>query len=617
MRSAAKWIWVIVFVTFVGGFLLLDTSGLLGSTALTASTRVAKVNGRDIIYGDWMQRVQTASEQQSNAIGRALTLDETRELEQRVLDQMIIEILLDEEYRRRRITVSADEIRRAAEVIPHPELLQMPDLQTDGRFDMEKYRRFLASPSTRAMGWLQVLENFYRFEIPRRKLLEQVVADVYITDEEMWSKWKEVHDSAQVSFVALTPESAADSTAPAVTDAEIRRHYDENEELYRQTGRAVVSVVVLPRVITAADTAAARARISALRSEIAAGGDSAFAVVARRESDDDRTNMGGGMLPKGVRGQFYGPAFDSVAFALRPGQLSQPVLTGFGFHLIQLVDRKQDTVTMRHLLVEVRQNDSAAVALDRRADSLMSMAGGRAEARYFDEALQKLGLQSTQALAFQGQLLAASGQYIPSVSAWAFSGARPGEISDLYDSDEGFFMARLDSLVEEGVPPLSDLREVIRLRLQREKKLEAMLPQAGRIAARAASTTLEDAAREAGASVQKAPMFTRMSFVQGIGRDNEAIGAAFALASGAVSAPVLTEDAIFILRIDRRVNADRDAWLRQLGVQRQLLTQSLQQEKVQAFVQGLRDKATIVDERKKLNEMGRAADQAAAAAPRR
>ncbi len=45
MRSYAKYVWLLVFLTFVGGFLLYQTSGLTGRTALTATTPVAVVNG--------------------------------------------------------------------------------------------------------------------------------------------------------------------------------------------------------------------------------------------------------------------------------------------------------------------------------------------------------------------------------------------------------------------------------------------------------------------------------------------------------------------------------------------------------------------------------------------
>jgi peptidyl-prolyl cis-trans isomerase D len=253
------------------------------------------------------------------------------------------------------------------------------------------------------VGWLAIIEDYYRTEIPRRKLLEQFVADVYVTDEEMWNRWRETHDSAQASFVAITPGSIADTSAVSVSEAEIRSYYAEHGEMFEQPGRAQVSLIHLPKIISGNDSAAARSRIASLREEIVSGGDSSFAEVARRESDDLRSNMQGGELPRGVKGAFFGPAFDSAAFSLRAGQLSQPVLTPFGYHIIRLEEKQGDTVRLRHVLTEIRQNDSAAVSLDRRADSLASITGSRADRAAFDQAAAALGVPVTTALVFSGQ----------------------------------------------------------------------------------------------------------------------------------------------------------------------------------------------------------------------
>ena len=149
MRSAAKYIWIFLIVAFVGGFLLVETSGLLGRTPLTATTPVATVNGRDILYTDWYQRVQRQLEGEQQRAGRSLSQDEVRQIEDGVLDQMVMELLLDQEYRRRGISVSDEELRQFARFAPPDWLRASPELQTEGRFDPEKYRRLLASPIAR------------------------------------------------------------------------------------------------------------------------------------------------------------------------------------------------------------------------------------------------------------------------------------------------------------------------------------------------------------------------------------------------------------------------------------------------------------------------------------
>ena len=100
-------------------------------------------------------------------------------------------------------------------------------------------------------------------------------------------------------------------------------------------------------------------------------------------------------------------------------------------------------------------------------------------------------------------------------------------------------------------------------------------------------------------------MFTRGGFVAGLGRLNEAIGAAFSLPVGAVSSPVKTSDAVAVIRVDRRVDADHAAWEAQKATQRQQVTQGLRQQRIQAFLQQLRTTAKIDDRRKSLAEAAR------------
>ena len=597
MRSSAKYVWWIIVIFFIVGFLLLDTSGLLTGGGVTPNTVVAEVNGQDVLYTTWAARVQALTQQESEQRGRALTLDEISVLEDRAFDELVSEILLQQEYDRRGIGVTADEIRAAARMMPPPALMQNPELQTEGRFDPLKYERFLASPVASQSGLLFQLEAYYRGEIPRQKLFEQIAADVYLTDARMWDVWRDVHDSAQVSFVAFTPDAVADS-AVTVSDQEVRQFFDANREGLDRPGRAVVSVLAIPRTITAADTAAARARINALRSEIVGG--ARFEEVAARESADTISAADSGSLGRGPRGRFV-DEFERVAFALRAGELSQPLLTQFGYHLIKVDERKGDTVALRHILIRIDQSDSTAAATDRRADELSSLTASATSPAQFDSAAAKLGLTPVRAVVMEGEPLMVGNAYIPSVSAWAFKGAVEGESSELFDSPDGYYVARLDSLQEGGPTTFEDARDEIRLRLVRQKKVQTHLPRAQEFARKAATSSLEAAAAEQGLEVTKSQLFNRISFVPGIGQGNEAIGAAFALAAGAVSAPVATEEAVFVIRVDRRINADREKWEAQKQVQRTLLTRSLREERVRTYLEDLRASARIEDRRKEID----------------
>lgn len=596
MRSAAKWIWIFVVIFFVGGFLLLETSGLLGREQITPGTAVGKVNGREISYITWLNLANSLAQQREQALGRALNLDERREIEDQAFEQLVAEILLAEEYRRRGIRVSEAEIVQAAQTSPPPALMQEPSLQTDGRFDIEKYQRLLRSPQARQGGLLLQLESYYRSEIPKAKLFDQIAGEVFVSDAKLWDLYRDGHDSAQVTFVAFDPATVPDS-AVRIDEADIRRYYETNKARFKRNARALLSILAIPRVVSAADTAAARARASALREEILKG--ARFEEVARRESADSASAGSGGDLGMSSRDRFV-PEFSRVAFSLRPGEISQPVLSPFGFHLIKVEARKGDSAHVKHILVPIRQSDSSARATDRLADQLARLAASATQPQRFDSAARALGLKPDTVQAEEGRPVLTRFGVAAGVSAWAFGGARPGETSELFDTEQAYFLARLDSLTPGGTVPYEELREEIRAFLLRRRKAEALVPKARELAAAAAKEGLEAAARARGLEVQKSALFTRTSFVPGLGRLNEAVGAAFALPVGVVSEPIVTDDGVFVLRVDRRVEASREAWEKQKDTQRREVLDAMRQARVRLYLDALRERAKIDDRRKRI-----------------
>ena len=602
MRSAAKWIWILVFAAFVGGFLLLDTSGLLGRDQVTSSSIVASVNGTDIPYLTWINVSNAIAQQREAQMGRGLNGDERAAVEDQAFEQLVTDILLQQEYRERGIRVSDEEIIQHARTNPPPALLNDPTLQTDGRFDIEKYQRLLSSPAARQQGLLLQLENYYRNEIPRAKLEAQILSDVYVSDAKLWSVYRDEHDSAQVAFVTFDPSTISDSAA-VIPDADVRRYYDANKDRFERQGRASLSLLVVPRTVTAVDSAATRARAEALREEIVAG--AKFEDIAARESQDQFTATTGGSLGMRARSTLD-PAVATAAFALRVGDVSQPVLASDGYHLLRVDSKKADSVDVRHILLPITQTDSNATRTDRRADSLSIIAASATEVQRFDSASRVLGITPERVQVFEGQPLFTTHGIASGVSAWAFSGVRELETSDLFDTEQAYFLARLDTLIEGGTAPFDDVKEDIRGLLQRRKKAEIMATQARPFAERATASSLETAAQERDLTVTRSESFGRSTFVPGLGRLNAAIGAAFALPIGAISEPIVTDEGVFVLRVDRRTEASRDAFEAQKATQRANAIRVLQEARLREFMEGLREQADIDDRRKELSAAARA-----------
>ena len=596
MRSIAKYIWIFLFIAFVGGFLLGDVSGLIGRAPVTASSVVATVNGEEIPYLTWQNLVNSLAQQEQQQSQRGITLDDQRRLEEQAFEQLVGDVLLSQEYARRGIRVSDAEIRDAALLSPPAQVYQNPDFQTDGRFDPAKYQRFISSPVAKQQGLLVQLENYYRAELPKSKLYAQLIADAWVSDAQLWRAYQDQRDSASIQYVALRP-GTAEVAATIVPDKEIRAYYDRYESRWTRRGRAVVSFVTLSRVPTAADSAATQARAAALRAEILAGAD--FGEVAKRESADESSAANGGELPKGGRGRFV-PEFETAAYQLRPGQVSDPVRTAFGWHLIKLTARTGDTLSLQHILLKVAQGDSSASATDRTADRLASLAGGSTDRTALDSAAATLKLLVTQIQVQDGQAASYLGQPLPGISGWAFSGVAVGETSDLLDDENGYYLARLDSLTEGGPQAFDDVKNEIKTVLQGRAAAAALKPKAEALLADARGSDLAAAAAKAGLTVESAGPFVRQGFVAGLGFANPAIGAAFAAPIGRPTL-AMSDEGAFIIVPTARTSASREAFEAEKASLREQALQGIRQRRVQEFLEQLRRSADIEDRRREIN----------------
>jgi peptidyl-prolyl cis-trans isomerase D len=605
MRASAKYIWIIIVVLFVGGFLLAQTSGLLGRAPVTSTTAVATVNGEDILATTWYQATQNLEQEETQRSNQSISLDERQRLMDQAFDQLVSDALLRQEYRRRGITVTDDEILQAARFSPPPQLMQAPDLQTEGQFDPAKYQRFLSSPLAKQNGLLLQLEQYYRTEIPKEKLFDQIASDVYVSDQQLWRRFQDTHDTAQVSFVAFEPERIPDS-AVRVSDDEVRAYYDTHKKAFDRPGTAKISIIIIPRSVTAADSAAVRAHLLALRARIVGG--EKFEDVARAESADSVSAANGGSLGKGVKGRFVAP-FEAAAAALKPGEISQPVLTQFGYHLIKLDARKGDTTTISHILLRIQQSDSAAAKTDRRADSLARLAASTDQPAKFDEAARTLQIPVIKTPVVEGNAVTVNGQFIPSVGPWAFQGAKPGETSELFDAEDGYYLARLDSLAPGGTQSLDKAKQDIRTYLLRQKKVDALLPQARNFAKVAAASSLESASKLMNMQIVSTKPFTRVTGVPELAQAPEAVGAAFTLPLHTVSEPIRSTGLVVVERVDNRIPASQAAFEAQKETGRAQALQQLRQQRVREFLTNLRAVAKVDDKRKQVEASARRTTQ--------
>ena len=150
----------------------------------------------------------------------------------------------------------------------------------------------------------------------------------------------------QTENLLATATAAGLNKSNAPDEAQLRKYYDEHKGDFEQVKASHILVrfqgsqaPVKPgqKDLTEAE---ALAKVQALRQRIEGGED--FAKVAKQESDDAGSGANGGDLGTLTHGQTV-PAFEEAAFALKPGELSQPVKTPFGYHLIKVASRDART----------------------------------------------------------------------------------------------------------------------------------------------------------------------------------------------------------------------------------------------------------------------------------
>jgi peptidyl-prolyl cis-trans isomerase D len=601
-RNAAKPIMVVVAITFFA-WLVLDLSGITGGTGLLTNTSVGKVNGQSIDARTYQTIVQQSISARQQQTPGNLGLEDYEQVRNQVWDQIVQSRVLEAEYRRRDITVSEDEVVQAIRNSPLAEFQNVPEFQTDSQFDLGKYQRWLTSSI--AQQYLPSLEAQYREELQRAKLLRVVTADVYLSDAALWERYRDENETVKIGLTAIVPRNVVADSAVKVTSAEVEAYYKANQDEFKRPRTAYLSYVALPRATTAADTAATRARADSARQEIVGGG-APFAEVATRESADSASAAKGGDLGEWTKGAMD-PAFDSAAFTLPLKTVSRPVLSQFGFHLIEITSRKGNKAKGRHILFPIEVTGSHRDRLDAQADSLESLGAERSDPAALDTVARALKLRVGKTGPVQEGTKVQLGNYVvPDAAVWAFSGVKPGASSTVIETDFAFYLFRLDSLHDAGVPTLAQIRPTVERAVREKKKWDL----ARGIAKDYLKRVEEGSTLEQAATAMKLPHreFGPFSRVNPPLTSPLVVGTAFGLEAGKRSGVLDTEDGLYVLKTLAHTKADSAKFVKELEQYRARSVNMARQERVRSYLEALRGAAKIVDNRAKVLQTGPAQD---------
>jgi peptidyl-prolyl cis-trans isomerase D len=591
MRENTKWIMLITAIAFVGLMVFewgMDMSGR--SSTNVAGGEIGRVNGEPISYDEFNRIYRNLYQQQQQEIDGPITGALNRQIEDAAWEQLVMQRLIRQELVRRGIVVTDAEIRQAARFSPPAEFMDNEMFLTDGEFDLQKYHQFLASPLVDS-ELLRQLESYYREVIPRTKLYYNATAGSYVSDAALWQMYRDMTEQVAVRHISIEPRSIVDDAEVTITDAEIRDYYRANPDRFRRDARASIRYVVIDRTASAADSAAALERATRVREEIAAGAD--FGEVARRESADAVSARDDGELT--VRRGETVPPFEEAVFSLPIGQLSEPILTQFGYHVIRVDSRTDDEARARHILIGIELGADSEDRVFERADSLERLG----ERLPLQQAADALDLRVRTGELTTGMPFLLDVGLVSEATAWALDEAEVGEVSPLFETEDAYYMAELVAREQAGMVPLQEASPQIRTMLATRKRIE--LAKAKVAEPLRAGATLESVAATFGASIEQTEPFSRGEHVPGLGQINAAIGAAFGLQRpGQLSAPVEAMGFVHVLELVSRVDADRATWEAQKEEQRMQVVPVVAQQRWNQFLAALHEEATIIDNRAQL-----------------
>ena len=201
-RNAAKPVVYVITITFLS-WMILDLERTLtgGKGGFFSRTSVGSVNGEPIEIKAFQTAVSNAMTQRQRATGSAATLEDREQVSNEVWNSFIESSLINAEIDKHRIGTTPDEITEYIKNVPPQEFTTQPDLQTNGKFDLSKYQRWLAGPL--GQQYVPMLEAQSRDQILRNRLFVGVTADVYLSDAASLG-WR-YRDQNEKVKISLTP----------------------------------------------------------------------------------------------------------------------------------------------------------------------------------------------------------------------------------------------------------------------------------------------------------------------------------------------------------------------------------------------------------------------------
>lgn len=329
---------------------------------------VAMVGSSKITQNDFNKTLQEQQLRMQQALGANYdpAVFKQPEVRYSILQKLIAERLLQDQARRDRLTVSDDQVRQF--------ISNIPEFQEDGRFSQTRYEQLLAmqdpprSPAQFAEEVRQGLmlapleepistanivarsnvERYLRLlDQQRATAVASVDADAYIKDAKVDdAAVKAFYDGnaaafqtpeqVKLDYVVMSPDTLA--AQETVDPADVKKQYDASLRTYNKPEErdAAHILIAVKSDASAEEKAAAQKKAETIAAE-AKKNPAQFAALAKKVSEDPGSAAQGGDLGFFARDGSMVKPFEDAVFGMKVGQISDPVQSNFGWHIIKLL----------------------------------------------------------------------------------------------------------------------------------------------------------------------------------------------------------------------------------------------------------------------------------------
>lgn len=562
------WILWVIIAVFLLALVADFGSGVGGGSTQAAAATVGK---ESVSLAEYQREYRQIENLYGQIYGDQLTpeIKQQMQLPRQALDRAINQKILLGEARRLGLRVTDGELR--------DRILKEPVFQDEqGRFiGEEKYAQLLQANQLTTAAF----EAEIREELLLKKLSDALSANLYVGEDEIKSAYREQVEKAKIRYLQLPrarfvqeaqvqpgelatyfqahkqeyrlPEQRdvayllADVRTMAgqvkPSDAELQSWYDAHKAEFTQEEQ-VRARHVLVMINDQRTDEAARQRIEEAKKRLAGGAD--FAAVAREVSDDTASKDNGGDLGYFGRNKMV-KEFDDAAFGAQPGQLVGPVKSSFGYHLLEVTEKRPgSTRPFAEMKEQIRSRVAAEKAQQLAESKAKELAGRLAKDKPANaEALKAVAQQNP------GITFAETGKMTPQTPVAGIGPGTPltttafalkkGEVSQAVQVPQGWAIVYLKDIFEPRAPELAEVQPRVQAAVTAQKLQQIVMRKLEDASKQLAQgKTLEQLAAELGAEIKETAEFGGDGQIPGMGYNPDLAKAALALQKGQTGGPV-------------------------------------------------------------------------------